>query len=64
MSRKFLVPEEVLDMLSPDSREVVESFEVVECKLCQGLTELKTAHRHDDAYVGDECWDERLRATE
>jgi peroxiredoxin family protein len=36
----------------------------VMCKLCQKQVPARTAHRHDGGYVGDECWDERLRSTE
>jgi len=36
----------------------------VECKICGELCDAKTAHLHQDEYVGECCWDERLRATE
>jgi len=36
----------------------------VECSICNELCEAKTAHLHQDEYVGECCWDERLRATE
>jgi hypothetical protein len=34
------------------------------CKLCKNPTPAATAHRHTEGYVGDCCWDERLRMTE
>jgi len=37
----------------------------VECSLCGGLCDAKTAHLHQDGYIGDECcWDERLKSSE
>ena len=36
----------------------------VECKLCNKPTNAATAHLHQDEYVGECCWDERLRVTE
>lgn len=38
---------------------------LVHCKFCGREVPQATAHRHRDAWVGDECcWDERLRVTE
>ena len=34
------------------------------CKFCGKMAPLETAHRHDGGYVGECCWDERLKATE
>jgi basic membrane lipoprotein Med (substrate-binding protein (PBP1-ABC) superfamily) len=34
------------------------------CKFCDGDVLRATAHRHGHGWVGDCCWDERLRATE
>lgn len=40
---------------------------LVHCSLCQRPTPAAGrfgAHRHQDAYIGEECWDERLRGSE
>jgi hypothetical protein len=39
-------------------------LQTVECKLCHNQVPIKTAHLHQDGYVGECCWDERLRSTE
>lgn len=40
-------------------------YPTVTCKFCGRQVSERTAHRHQDAWVGDECcWDERLRVTE
>lgn len=36
----------------------------VRCKFCKELVPAKDAHAHLGEYVGDCCWDERLRITE
>jgi hypothetical protein len=36
----------------------------LECSLCKNPCAASTAHRHQDTYIGECCWDERLRATE
>jgi formylmethanofuran dehydrogenase subunit E len=37
----------------------------VRCSLCGELATRENAHRHQEAYIGDECcWDERLHITE
>jgi hypothetical protein len=36
----------------------------VTCKLCHQEVPSHTAHLHQDGWVGDCCWDERLRSTE
>jgi len=36
----------------------------VYCKFCHGAVSAAGAHRHDGGYVGECCWDERLRTTE
>ena len=47
-----------------DDPEGLEPFDVV-CKFCKDLVPAKTAHLHQNEYVGDDCcWDERLRVTE
>jgi hypothetical protein len=34
------------------------------CKLCGQKVDVNTAHRHQEGYIGECCWDERLRTTE
>jgi hypothetical protein len=34
------------------------------CKFCKGPESLKQAHLHDGMYVCEQCWDDRLHATE
>jgi len=36
---------------------------IVSCKFCRRGTPLLEAHRHQDGWVCDMCWDERLRAS-
>jgi hypothetical protein len=35
----------------------------VHCKFCHLLVPIERAHRHENGWVGPECWDERLRPT-
>jgi len=42
----------------------VDSSETVICKVCGETALAATAHQHEGSYVGECCWDERLRATE
>jgi hypothetical protein len=37
---------------------------MVICYLCGNPTHGDTAHRHQDKWIGECCWDERLRTTE
>lgn len=42
-----------------------EEESTVTCSLCSKPCKERTAHVHQDEWIGDECcWDERLRATE
>ena len=34
------------------------------CSLCHQPTPASTAHLHPSAWIGDECWDDRLKASE
>ena len=36
----------------------------VRCSVCAKLTDKGQAHLHQGKWIGDECWDERLRASE
>lgn len=36
----------------------------VRCKICKNLVDRKSAHRHQGKYIGECCWDERLKSTE
>ncbi len=37
---------------------------VITCSTCDGFTDSDAAHLHQGQYVGECCWDERLRTTE
>lgn len=50
------------DQPEPPDQELPDNM--VTCKLCQKETPLAEAHRHQGGYVGECCWDERLRTTE
>lgn len=41
-----------------------EAKGLVECKLCRQLVPAETSHLHQDEFVCELCWDERLRTTE
>lgn len=59
------VPEvsELLGSLT-DMLGVVDKI-TVECSSCHKPVPRRTAHLHQEKYIGDECcWDERLRTTE
>jgi hypothetical protein len=46
-----------------DENAAPEAAGVVLCSLCGKSVPAKTAHLHQNEWVGDECcWDERLRA--
>jgi hypothetical protein len=38
--------------------------ELVECCFCERTIPVVTAHQHQSRWIGDECWDERLRGSE
>ncbi len=42
----------------------VEPETTVTCSLCHHPTSALIAHFHQGQWIGDECWDERLRASE
>jgi hypothetical protein len=41
-----------------------EERELLRCSVCHGWTPARTAHLHQDDWIGEECWDERLRSSE
>lgn len=43
---------------------IPEEEKTVVCKLCDREVPAETAHRHRGNYVGECCWDERLKTTE
>ncbi len=43
---------------------LLEPNATVTCSLCHQPTSSETAHLHQDEWIGEECWDERLRASE
>lgn len=48
----------------PDNRRANERPWTVLCRFCKKPTNKEKAHRHGGGWVGECCWDERLRATE
>ena len=42
----------------------VEPEATVTCSLCHCPTPALSAHLHQGQWIGDECWDERLQASE
>jgi len=38
--------------------------QTVTCSACHQLTPAATAHLHQGEWIGDECWDEKLRSSE
>jgi len=42
----------------------MEPAETLICNLCHNETDANKAHLHQDRFVGECCWDERLRTTE
>ena len=68
--------EEVDNSESIDGWELVDDTEIcpacafpplggkITCKFCGKKAPAKTAHIHQGLFVGECCWDERLRSTE
>jgi hypothetical protein len=60
---------EILGYLDPDTAGtdlialVRRLMSTATCRFCHKDTDTATAHRHEDDWVCDECWDERLRTT-
>lgn len=53
-----------LDALELELARIYEPIGV-ECSLCGNPCLIRTAHYHQNDWIGDECcWDERLRASE
>lgn len=50
------------DIPPPKKRKKVEV--VVTCKLCHEECPAETAHLHQGEWVGECCWDPRLKVTE
>lgn len=51
----------ILTALYKDDRPVEEA---VQCGLCKQLTSKVTARLHQNKFIGDCCWDDRLKITE
>jgi len=47
-----------------DQKYMLKPCRNVRCKFCKTKISIKDAHRYRGKYVGECCWDERLRATE
>jgi len=45
-------------------REASEKEDTIYCKLCHSFQPLRGANSHQDGWVCDGCWDERLRSTQ
>ena len=58
---KLATPPEYEEM-GPDEEMDEEGF--VPCKFCYEFGPTEEAHLHQGDYVGECCWDERLRMTE
>ena len=58
----------IINMLDAWSDEIYHNEEnsmlPFSCKFCHRPVDPTKAHLHDGEYVGECCWDERLRATE
>jgi len=59
---RFLMNDYLTNYLN--DRGDVEMVDDVRCQFCGKHVPSETAHRHDGAWVGECCWDERLRSTE
>jgi hypothetical protein len=73
ISQKTLTPKEMADSLheygsEPSLFELddngLKAEDCVQCIFCEKQVEARTAHLHRGKYVGDCCWDERLRTSE
>lgn len=42
----------------------VKAKEFVHCSLCGDLVPISEAHLHQDKWIGECCWDDRLKASE
>jgi len=47
-----------------EAEQDIEEYPTVICKFCNSEILTKTAHLHQGQYIGDCCWDERLKITE
>lgn len=45
-------------------KKSVKSVMAVVCTVCLRLTDVRTAHLHQGRWIGDCCWDERLKSSE
>lgn len=55
---------ELLCEVTGDPASIVECMDLVECSLCGQDAPASTAHLHGNGWVGNCCWDERLRSSE
>jgi hypothetical protein len=56
------VVNQIFQNLKTEISEKAES--TVTCKFCNGQESALLAHRHQDGYVCEECFDPRLKVTE
>jgi hypothetical protein len=52
------------EALTEVESELDQELEQVSCKFCQRPAPRGEAHVHQDGFVGECCWDERLRVSE
>jgi len=58
---------EIMDesnVMEPGDCFIPEPKIEVICKFCRRTEKIQDAHFHNDGYVCERCWDERLRSTE
>jgi hypothetical protein len=47
-----------------DSYDFADVKQSIACSICGKDTDADTAHLHQGEYIGEECWDDRLHASE
>lgn len=71
----YMVPEgtvEMIEELSPRAAAMIRKHdcmdetgnELVNCSICGHGTPIDDAHLHQNEWVGECCWDDRLKITE
>ena len=53
---------QLLEAVEEEINKVVHKQ--VRCCLCKKNTSSQTAHRHQNKYIGECCWDDRLKSSE
>ena len=47
-----------------EEMEEMEDEALLMCSLCHAMSPAKTAHLHQGGYIGECCWDDRLKSSE